>query len=47
MAIRSAAEDGDDETVYADAPTGPEEFSSEDESLAWDAEGWEEFSAAR
>lgn len=47
MAIRSAAEDSDDEAVYAEAPTGPEEFSREDEQLAWDAEGWEEFSAAR
>jgi hypothetical protein len=47
MAIRSAAEDSDDEAVYADAPAGPDEFSSDDELLSWDAEGWEEFSAAR
>lgn len=47
MALRSAAEEGDDDAAYADAPVGPEEFSSEDESLAWDAEGWEEFSATR
>ena len=41
------AEDGDDGVAYADATVGLEEFSSEDESLAWDAEGWEEFSAPR
>jgi hypothetical protein len=47
MALRSAAEEGDDDAAYADAPVGLEEFSSEDESLGWDADGWEEFSAAR
>ena len=47
MALRSAAEEGDDDTAYADAPVSLDEFSSEDESLGWDAEGWEEFSAAR
>ena len=47
MALRSAAEEGGDDAAYADAPVGAEEFSSEDESLAWDAEGWEEFSATR
>jgi hypothetical protein len=47
MVFRSAAEDGDDTVAYADAPVGPDEFSSEDEPLSWDAEGWDEFSAAR
>jgi hypothetical protein len=47
MALRSAAEEGDDDAAYANAPIGPEEFSSEDESLSWDAAGWEEFSVAR
>lgn len=37
-------EEGDDDAAYADAPIGPKEFSSEDESLGWDAERWEEFS---
>jgi hypothetical protein len=36
-----------DHVALANAPIGAEEFSSEDESLAWNAEGWEEFSAAR
>jgi len=47
MALRSAAEEGGDAAAYADAPVGTDEFSSEDEALAWDADGWEEFSAAR
>jgi hypothetical protein len=47
MVLRSAAEDGDDDAAYADAPVGPEEFSSQDDLLSWDAEGWDEFSAAR
>jgi hypothetical protein len=47
MALRSAAEEGGDDAAYADAPVGAEEFWSEDESLAWNAEGWEEFGAAR
>ncbi len=47
MVLRSAAEDGEDYAAYADAPVGPDEFSSEHESLSWDADGWEEFSAAR
>ena len=47
MALRSAAEEDDDDAAYADALVGTEEFSSEDEALGWDADGWEEFSAAR
>ena len=47
MALRSAAEEGDDDAAYADAAVGAEEFSSEDEALGWDADGWAEFSAAR
>jgi hypothetical protein len=44
MVLRSAAEDGDDDKAYE---VGAEELSSDDELLAWDAEGREEFSAAR
>lgn len=31
--------------AYAEAPPGESEFSTEDDSLAWEAEGWDEFSA--
>jgi hypothetical protein len=47
MALRSAAEDGSDATAYANEPVGADEFSSDDESLTWDADGWDEFSASR
>jgi hypothetical protein len=47
MALGSAAEEGRDDAAYADAPIVTEDFSSEDEPLAWDADGWEEFSAPR
>jgi hypothetical protein len=47
LALRSAAEEGSAEAAYAEAPVGTDEFSSDEESLAWDADGWEEFSAAR
>jgi hypothetical protein len=30
-----------DESVYASKPPRRDEFSSDDESLAWEAEGWE------
>ncbi len=29
--------------AYETAAPHPDEFSSDDESLAWEAEGWEEF----
>jgi hypothetical protein len=47
LALRSAAEEGGAEAAYAQAPVGADEFSSDEEPLAWDADGWEEFSAAR
>jgi hypothetical protein len=47
LALRSAAEEGGAEAAYAQAPAGTDEFSSDEETLAWDADGWEEFSAAR
>jgi prevent-host-death family protein len=31
-----------DPSVYKSFPPGRTEFSSDDESLAWEAEGWEE-----
>jgi hypothetical protein len=32
---------GPDEAVYRSLPAGPNEFSADDEPLAWEAEGWE------
>ena len=31
-----------DPTTYQSFPAGQTEFSSDEESLAWDADGWEE-----
>ena len=33
---------GRDEAVYRSSPPGPDEFSADEESLAWEAEGWED-----
>jgi hypothetical protein len=41
ISIRPAANDRD---AYRAAPPGDEEFSGEEEPLAWDAEGWEHVS---
>jgi hypothetical protein len=46
LALRAAANDPS-AVSYAAAPPSPDEFSSDDEPLAWEAEGWEEFSAPR
>jgi hypothetical protein len=35
----------DDAAAYRAAPPDAGEFGSEDDSLGWEAEGWEEFSA--
>jgi hypothetical protein len=43
----ASPEESNDDAAYADAPVGLEEFSSEDGSLGWDADGWEHFSEAR
>jgi hypothetical protein len=32
---------GGDESAYASIPPRRDEFSSDDESLAWEADGWE------
>jgi hypothetical protein len=34
---------GSDASVYAAAPSTIDEFSSDDDSVAWEADGWEEF----
>ncbi len=33
---------GADEAVYGSLPPGLDEFSTDEESLAWEAEGWED-----
>lgn len=45
LALRAAADAGADAAAYASAPPKEDEFASEDEQLAWEAEGWEEFGA--
>ncbi len=44
-----AGQTGMDSDAYGAAPVGPSEFSeefSEEDPLAWDGDGWDEFSAA-
>jgi len=36
-----ASPEREDESVYVSKPPRRDEFSSDDESLAWEAEGWE------
>jgi hypothetical protein len=43
LALRTAATD--DGVAYRSAPPEPGEFSSDEDPLAWEGEGWEEFSA--
>jgi hypothetical protein len=47
LALRAAASDDSSAAAYAAAPPAPDEFSSEDEPLAWESQGWEEFGAPR
>jgi hypothetical protein len=47
LALRAAADAGDDADAYrANSPTD-DEFGGDDEAAAWEAEGWEEFYASR
>jgi hypothetical protein len=48
LALMAAARgpDGDRE-AYRAAPPTTEEFASEDDALAWEAEGWEKVDAPR
>ena len=39
-----ASQQGSDASIYRSMPTSREEFSTDDEALAWDAEGWEDLS---
>lgn len=47
LALRAAADDGADAAAYAAVRPSADEFSQDEEPLAWEAEGWEEFSAPR
>lgn len=39
-----ASTQGSDSSRYAAMPPKPDEFESDDDQLAWDGEGWEQFS---
>jgi hypothetical protein len=47
LALRAAAHDDSAAAAYAAAPPSPDEFSSDEEPLAWEGQGWEEFGARR
>ena len=40
---RIASPRGPDAPAYLTAPPAHDEFSGDDESLAWEADGWDEF----
>jgi hypothetical protein len=47
LALSVAAGTGStDSDAYRKMPEGQQEFSSDDDNLAWEAEGWEEFAGA-
>ena len=45
LALRAAAQGTSDGPAYRAAPPRADEFSQEDDGLAWEAEGWDEFDA--
>ncbi len=45
LALRAAASGDSSVKAYAATPPTPEEFSSDDEPLAWDGQGWAELDA--
>jgi hypothetical protein len=47
IALSAAAADGADSAAYDAAPPREDEFSTEEDPLCWEAEGWEEFIASR
>lgn len=47
LALKAAASNGDDGKAYQATPPGKQEFSSDEDPLAWEGDGWEEFSAPR
>lgn len=47
LALSAAAAAGDDAAAYRARPEGEAEFSAEDDALAWESEGWDDFRAPR
>ena len=48
LALMAASRGPDaDSEAYRAAPPAPDEFSSSDDPLAWEAEGWEKVDATR
>ncbi len=47
LALRAAALGRTAQAAYRAHPPTEEEFGADDDSLAWDAEGWEQFGAPR
>jgi hypothetical protein len=48
LALQAAARSGSsDADAYRAAPPSMDEFSSQEDPLVWEAEGWEEFNAPR
>jgi hypothetical protein len=44
---RIASPRGNDVSAYAAQPPTRDEFSGDDEPIAWDAEGWDEFHSSQ
>ena len=47
LALRAAASVRDDTGAYLASPPALDEFSSDDDPLAWEGGGWEDFDAPR
>jgi hypothetical protein len=45
LLLRGAVAQRSDANAYAAAPPSEDEFSSDEDALAWEGEGWEEFYA--
>ncbi len=46
LALRAAALGRSGDAAYSAQPPTAEEFGTDDEPLAWDADGWEQFGAS-
>ena len=47
LALRAAASGRDSRAVYAAQPPNADEFGTDEDPLAWEAEGWEQLGAPR
>jgi hypothetical protein len=43
LKLMSSRSSSDPATAYGTVPPGDDEFSTDEEPLAWEAEGWEKF----